>query len=108
MLVEKYRPRSLDEIIGHKRIVESLRSYVRTKQMPNLLLVGKPGTGKTAIAYAMRWELGCGDDFIELNASDESSEYRDGSIHALIHRSSCVIPTEKLDSTHSLFLCCQC
>ena len=71
MLVEKYRPRSLDEIIGHKRIVESMRSYVRTKQMPNILLVGKSGTGKTAMAYALRYELGCGNDFLELNASDQ-------------------------------------
>jgi len=73
MLVEKYRPRSLDGIIGQKRIVQVMRGYVLKQDMPNLLFVGKSGTGKTAMAYALAFELGCVGrrNFLELNASDE-------------------------------------
>lgn len=41
MLAEKYRPRSLDEVIGQRRIVTILRGYVAKKEMPNLLFCGK-------------------------------------------------------------------
>jgi len=44
VLVEKYRPRSFDEIVGHKRIVAIHRDFVRKRDMSNLLYVGKPGT----------------------------------------------------------------
>jgi len=72
MLAEKYRPKSLDEIVGHKRIVESLRNFVKQGDMPHLLFVGKPGTGKTAMAWALAYEFGCIPyAFLELNASDE-------------------------------------
>ena len=73
MLIEKYRPKSLDEIVGQKRVVTILKQFVKKREMPNILLVGRAGTGKTACAYALRYELGCHDisSFRELNASDE-------------------------------------
>ncbi len=71
---EKYRPKSLDEVVGHKDIVQVLKEFVKKKAMPNMLFAGPPGVGKTTCAIAMAHEL-YGDElagnFLELNASDE-------------------------------------
>lgn len=50
-----------------------MRSFIVKKDMPHCLFVGKSGTGKTAMAYALRYELGLftQDQFKEINASDE-------------------------------------
>lgn len=72
--IEKYRPTSLDDVVGQEEIVRRLKSYVRSRNVPHLLFSGPPGVGKTAAAISMVREL-YGDDwranFIELNASDE-------------------------------------
>jgi replication factor C small subunit len=71
---EKYRPLKLDEVCGQKDIVNSLRAFVKSKNMPNLLFAGSPGVGKTTAALAMARELfgeELAGNFIELNASDE-------------------------------------
>ncbi|PKK86497.1 MAG: replication factor C small subunit [Thermoplasmata archaeon HGW-Thermoplasmata-1] len=72
--VEKYRPKKLDEVVGQREVVERLKAYVRTKNLPHLLFAGPPGTGKTTCAIALVKEL-FGEDwrqnFQELNASDE-------------------------------------
>ena len=75
MWVEKYRPRSLDEVVGLHDIVEGLKSFLRKPgTMPHLLLAGIPGTGKTTIALCIALEL-YGKNWrtftLELNASDE-------------------------------------
>jgi len=75
MWVEKYRPKTLNEVVDLKDIVESLKSFVRTpKVMPHLLLAGLPGTGKTTVALCIAREL-FGQNWrtftLELNASDE-------------------------------------
>ncbi len=71
---EKYRPDTLDDVVGHPDITDRLEAYVEKKNMPNLLFTGPAGTGKTAAALAMGKEL-FGDkldeNFLELNASDE-------------------------------------
>ena len=72
--VEKYRPKVLDDVVGHKEIVERLKSYVKMKDMPNLLFSGRPGVGKTTVSLAMAHELysdNIGRNFLELNASDD-------------------------------------
>ncbi len=75
MWVEKYRPKCLDEVVGLKDIVESLKAFMKKpKTMPHLMLAGIPGTGKTTIALAIAHEL-YGANWknftLELNASDE-------------------------------------
>jgi replication factor C small subunit len=75
MWVEKYRPKTLDEVVGLKDIVESLKAFMKKpKTMPHLMLAGVPGTGKTTIALAIAHEL-YGANWrnftLELNASDE-------------------------------------
>ncbi|MBI0583253.1 MAG: AAA family ATPase [Methanomassiliicoccus sp.] len=72
--IEKYRPKTLKDIVGQKDIVDRLESYVQTKNLPHLMFAGPAGTGKTTSAIALAKGL-YGDNwkgnFNELNASDE-------------------------------------
>lgn len=72
--IEKYRPVTLDEVVGQVEITKRLRSYVESRSMPHLLFAGPAGVGKTTCAIAIArgffgesWK----QNFIELNASDE-------------------------------------
>jgi len=71
---EKYRPKSLSEIVNQEEIVNRLMQFVKEKNMPHLLFAGPPGTGKTTAAHALAHDL-YGEDYrmymLELNASDE-------------------------------------
>lgn len=72
--VEKYRPRTLKEVVGQEEVIQRLMSYAQQKNIPHLLFAGPPGTGKTASAIALVRDI-FGDEwrnnFIEMNASDE-------------------------------------
>lgn len=72
--VSKYRPQTLDEIIGHDAVVQRMKRFVDDAEMPNLLFAGRQGIGKTAIVQAFAKEK-YGDDwkqrFLDLNASDD-------------------------------------
>ena len=72
--VEKYRPKTLNDVAGQDEIIERLKAYVKTKNVPHLIFAGSAGTGKTTSALALSKEI-FGDtwkqNFNELNASDE-------------------------------------
>ena len=71
--VEKYRPQTLDDIVGQQQIITRLKKYVDTESMPNLMFTGPAGVGKTTTALALAKEI-LGEywrqNFLELNASD--------------------------------------
>lgn len=71
---EKYRPKNLNQIYGQEEIVSSLKAFVKSRNMPNLLFAGPPGIGKTTATLALAHDL-FGDDYsgniLELNASDD-------------------------------------
>ena len=72
--IEKYRPLTLEDVVGQPEITRRLRAYVGTGSMPHLLFAGPAGVGKTTCALALARGF-FGDawrqNFIELNASDE-------------------------------------
>ena len=67
--VEKYRPKTIDECILPPSIKKTYKSFVETGEIPNMLLSGPPGIGKTTIAKALCHELGV-DSYV-INGSDE-------------------------------------
>ncbi len=67
---EKYRPQTVEECILPDRLKHPFAEYVKQGTIPNLLLSGGAGVGKTTIAKAMCQEIGC--DFLVINGSDES------------------------------------
>lgn len=68
--VEKYRPNKVEDCILPENIKTTFQEYVNRKEIPNLLLAGSAGVGKTTIAKALCEEVGC--DYIIINGSDES------------------------------------
>ena len=68
--VEKYRPAKVEDCILPDSIKSTFMDYVARKEIPNLLLSGTAGVGKTTIAKALCQEVGC--DWLLINGSDES------------------------------------
>jgi len=71
---EKYRPTSLDEVVGNTQQVEILKDSVNDERVPNILFEGPAGVGKTASAQAFAREVFGSDwnsNFIDFNASDD-------------------------------------
>jgi DNA polymerase III delta prime subunit len=73
-LAEKYRPRTLSEVIGNRKAIEELRNWaVRwPADKSAALLYGKAGTGKTSAAIALANDMGW--QLLELNASDKRTQ----------------------------------
>ena len=67
--VEKYRPKMVKDTVLPPSLKETFQTFVDNKNIPNLLLTGSAGVGKTTIARAMLEELDC--DYIIINGSDE-------------------------------------
>eukprot|EP00884_Botryococcus_braunii_P012428 jgi/Botrbrau1/21186/Bobra.0061s0077.1 len=72
--VEKYRPKSLDDVAAHKEIVDTIKRLVDENKLPHLLLYGPPGTGKTSTILAVARRIygnAMSNMVLELNASDD-------------------------------------
>ena len=67
--VEKYRPQKIDECILPDHIKKTFQDFVDRGEIPNMLLSGPPGIGKTTVAKALCKELGV--DYYVINGSDE-------------------------------------
>ena len=67
LYVEKYRPQKIDDTILPEKTKAMFKKFVNDDSVPNLLLTGGPGVGKTTIAKAMLEEMGC--DYIVKNGS---------------------------------------
>ena len=70
--VEKYRPRKIEDCILPNELKETFKQFLNKKEIPNLLLSGTAGTGKTTVARALCEELGA--DYIIINGSDEGRQ----------------------------------
>ena len=70
LFVEKYRPDTLDGYIGNEHFIADLQKWISEGNLPNLLLHGSPGTGKTTAAKLIVKNIQC--DFIYINCSDEN------------------------------------
>ena len=68
--VEKYRPTSIDACILPNSLKDSFSEFVKNKHIPNLILSGGPGIGKTTVAKAMVEEIGA--TWMMINGSEES------------------------------------
>ena len=67
--VEKYRPKTIDDCILPDSIKKTFKDFLNRGEIPNMLLAGPPGVGKTTVAKALCNELGV--DFYVINGSDE-------------------------------------
>jgi len=67
LFVEKYRPQRIDDTILPEKTKAMFKKFVTDNNVPNLLLTGGPGVGKTTVAKAMLNEMGC--DYIVKNGS---------------------------------------
>ena len=67
--VEKYRPKTIQDCILTKDLEVTFKKFSNKGEIPNLLLSGTAGTGKTTVAKALCNELGC--DVMMINGSDE-------------------------------------
>lgn len=65
--VERYRPKTVEDTILPPELKATFQQFVEQKNIPNLILSGSAGVGKTTIARAMLEELGC--DYIVINGS---------------------------------------
>jgi len=75
LFIEKYRPHSLDDVVGQQHVIKPLKGFVKNDKVPHMLFAGPAGTGKTTSSVAMAHDL-YGKDwkkyFLEMNASDDN------------------------------------
>ena len=67
--VEKYRPKKIEDCILPAEIKKTFQDFVEQEEIPNLLLAGPAGCGKTTVAKALCEQLGV--DYYVINGSDE-------------------------------------
>ena len=70
LFVEKYRPKTVEDCILPERLKKTFQEFVNRGEIPNMILCGTAGVGKTTIARAMCEEIN--SDYILINGSDEN------------------------------------
>ena len=95
----KISPRKIEDCILSQDIKETFSQFLSQKEIPNLLLSGTAGTGKTTVARALCEELGA--DYIIINGSDEGSQI-DTLRHKIKNFASTVSLTEQ--SNHKVVI----
>ena len=71
--IEKYRPRTFEDVKGQHEIVKRLKAFVKAGNLPHLLFVGPPGIGKTTLSLVIANELfgeNKQQNYLELNSSN--------------------------------------
>lgn len=68
--VEKYRPQTIDDCVLTKELKETFKQFIQSGQIPNFLLCGSAGVGKTTVAKALCNEIGA--EYLFINGSEES------------------------------------
>ena len=69
--VEKYRQQTIDDCIFPEELKDTFREFVANKEIPNLLLSGAPGVGKTTVAKILCKEVGL--DHLMINESEDGN-----------------------------------
>jgi len=69
LLVEKYRPSTLENYVGNKNVKSVLSKYIEQNDIQNFIFYGPAGTGKTTLAKIIIGNIDC--DHLYINASDE-------------------------------------
>jgi len=67
---EAFRPDSLEGYIGNDEVTTKIKNYIDSNDIPNILFIGKAGTGKTTLAKILVKNINC--DYLYVNASDKS------------------------------------
>lgn len=70
LFVEKYRPATIDECVLPPTLKNTFKQYIESGELPNFLLCGGPGVGKTTVAKALCNEIGA--EYLFINGSEES------------------------------------
>ena len=97
--VEKYRPKKIRDCILPEDTKKTFTEFLKQKEIPNLLLSGTAGTGKTTVARALCEELGT--DYIIINGSDQGRQI-DTLRHKIKNFASTVSLTEQ--SAHKVVI----
>ncbi len=71
----KYRPNNLNEVVNHEDLKRDLRSFLKTRDVPNMMFIGPPGIGKNCVAYAFATEYL--DRRISLDTEDGDVDYKE-------------------------------
>jgi replication factor C small subunit len=69
--VEKFRPGTLDGYVGNEHIIDKVKLYLESGDVPHLLFYGQAGTGKTTLAKIIANNVNA--DVMYINASDENN-----------------------------------
>ena len=72
--IEKYRPSDTEQILLDNMLLEKINKIIESKSIPNMILTGEPGTGKTSTVLIIARELfkeDYNENVLELNASDD-------------------------------------